>query len=50
MPENEVLKSDTIQFLENNPYMDKSDNLKLARQLVDEGKTQDAMVCLEAEV
>lgn len=46
----ELKKPDTFTFAEVNPYMEQSENLKLAKQLVEEGKTQEAILCLEAEV
>lgn len=30
--------------------MQEGDNMKLAKQLVEDGKTQEAILCLEAEV
>lgn len=39
-----------IPFEANNKFMDQDNNLKLAKQLVEDQKTQDAIVCLQAEV
>jgi hypothetical protein len=42
---------DTIVFNENNPYMENSgDTLKIAKQLIEDGKSLEAILCLEAEV
>ena len=37
-------------FAQNNPYMNEVGTLKMAKQLIEEGRIQDAILCLEAEV
>lgn len=43
-------QAQAIPFAANNKYLEREGNLKLAKQLVEQQKTQEAIECLQAEV
>jgi len=39
-----------IQFEKNNPYLNADSSMKTAKSLIDNNKSQEAIICLQAEV
>lgn len=43
-------KPEVIPFEPKNPYENQEEKLQFAKQLIEDGRIQDAIVCLQAEV